>query len=79
MAITRHDLCADRLRGETELVQRRALEPGREVRIGADRTGDLADSDLGARDAQAITSASELGQVARQRDAERGRLRMDAV
>ncbi len=79
MPIALHDLRRHRLRHQPQPRQRPRLQRRRQVRVGPDRAGDLADRDLLARRDQASPIAHRAGEEAGEDHPERGRLGVDPV
>ncbi len=77
--VARHDLGRDRLRRQPHLRGDVLLDARVDIGERANRAGDLAGGDLGARGDEARPVAGELGVMTGELDAERGRLGMDAV
>src|SRR5438128_2076314 len=79
VAVARHDLGRHRLGLEAEPAERARLDRRREVGVGADRPGDLAESDVLSRSCKAGPAALHLGTEAREDQPEGGGLCVDAV
>ena len=79
VAIARNDLRRNRLDREAELFGHMRLDPRIDVGEGADRARDRAGGDLLLRRDQALLGALELDVIARELQAEGGRLGVDAM
>ena len=79
VAVARDDLGGDGLDGEAEALAGERLDARVDVRVGADRAGELADRDAARAPAQPLAVAVELVRPAEQLEPERRRLRVHAV
>jgi hypothetical protein len=79
MAVARDHLCRERVRLQGEALACESLDVGLELRVRADRAGELADAVRLQRPQQARARPVELERPADELPAERGRLGMDAV
>jgi hypothetical protein len=79
VAVARDHLGRDRLDRQAHLLGDMLFHARIDIGEGADRAGDGAGGDLGARRDQPLAGAAEFGVVAGELQAEGGRLGMDAV
>ena len=79
VAVARHDLRGDRLGAQAQALEHARLEVRADVRVGADRAGDLADRGLLEARSQPLGVAVGLEREAGELEPERGRLGVDAV